>query len=213
MKLVVMQDKTGSARKYLTPQLSLDDLNRVFAVVNTCGGEVAIGIIDGQSNQPLQRLYLGMPPEKPEEPAIDSNPFSGREAWNDHRKALSEYQVLNQTRDSVNRARFKEFKQIVREALSMPPTASSTDITGAIQRADYYLAEPDPVSVQKPQKIMMIISDAQDNVGNHELPARLESGAHLILVNGTRSIGNLEGLNPGNFESISSAIRYLEQLH
>ena len=213
VKVVFQQDKTGSATEHYTPQFALADLEPLFDGLQRCGGELAVGLINQQSNRTLTRLFLpepslNAPPRKPSE---NGNPFYVKEAMAAYEDSLTVYQQEQNLLARESQARIDTFKARAATLLESAPDAKRTDVWGAVRRAELLLAEPDHGWTQPPQKYMVIISDALDNAKAPPVEVPLKSGATVVLVNGAPTLGSLEALEPVRFESISSAIRYITQ--
>ena len=211
LKIVVLQDKSGSTSENLTPQLTLAEIEYFVGLIAINGGEFAIAFIDERSDEPMHRLFLDPPPALPEEPEKATNPFSDRKSRSEFREKQAQYELDRREWEARSRDAIDRFKREVEDRLEAPSNAQKTDVLGALLRAEYFLNEPEAAS-QESFKVLIVISDAQDNVAAHAIPSTLDSGAQLILINGTDSLGALEVLKPLRFESISSAMRYLRDI-
>lgn len=213
LRSVLMQDKTGSGSKYRTPQLSVGDLDPLFALLRDCGGEVGVGLVDEQSNRTLVRLYVPEPQlsQLPVPPSDQGNPFKRGKALQEYQAAKQLYEQKQAQRRRDVDQRIAAFKTALAEKLKTKPDARRTDVWGAVNRAEYFLAEPEHGWRQPPLKVMVLISDALDNVRAPSVQLPLASSATVLLINGSPSLGALEPLEPLRFESIDAAVRFITQ--
>jgi hypothetical protein len=206
LRVVVQQDKTGSVAENRTPQIHVADLEPLIAQVVRCGGELALGIIDNQSNSVLARLYVpepGMPPSRPEQ---RGTPFQLVQARARYESQRTDYDLTAQRHQADAQRQAQLFRAEAAELLSVPHDASRTDVWGAVARSGYFLGEPGTWQ-RNPRLIAAVVSDVVDNVGRQ--PVRFPEGAELYLINGAPCLGALTDLNPVRFESFDAAVRYI----
>lgn len=207
VKLGVMNDKTGSAGETRTQQLTAADLDPLIELLRRRGGELALGLITDDSNRPLLRLRLDAPPAPPPPPPKEGNAFEVAERMDAYRSARAAYEREAKEREDGAERRIEEFRRAAAELLSRKPDARRSDVWGAIQRADLFLAEEDAGWTRPPDRFIALISDAQDNARRPR--AALRSGARLLVVNGAGSLGSVGSLDPVRFESPAAAWRYV----
>ena len=206
VRVVAMQDKSDSGNENRTPQASVADLEPLIAQVIRCGGEIALGTIDEQSNAPLARLYVPEPSPRLDKPHFQGTPFEVARARRAYEVAVARSDSGTAERDVEARRRAESFRNQVENLLSSPNHAQRTDVWGGISRAAYFLGEAGEWQ-HPPELVAVVISDAIDNAGAPEVP--LPEHTELLLVNGTPSLGALAALRPRRFESIEAAVRHI----
>jgi hypothetical protein len=182
-------------------------IDALIAVVRRRSGELTYGTVAADSNRVLHRLSIAPGPVAPVRPSTDGNPFAAREAMHVYRTAAATYDTQQRVWQADVDARIAAFRSDVEPLLALPPDARRSDVLGAVERADLFLAELAPGA--RRASYLLLISDGIDNV--HRPFAGLQSHASLLIVNGVGSVGSLENLKPLRFESIEPTLRYLEQ--
>jgi len=208
--IAAIPDKSRSGPANRTPELRLDHLAPVLDLLRVCGGQLAIGFINEQSNRPLTRLYVPAPPAlRPlARPDMEGNPFLAAQELERYRDDSTHY-AHERARHRVHvDSLIEDFSRRIADALLAPPEAGATDVFSVLARAEHFHAEPS-IWPSPSVKITVLITDAIDTVGAPRVPAPLPSGAQLLLVSGIPDVGVLEPYHPVRFESIESAIRYV----
>lgn len=207
-RIVWLQDKTGSANQTRTPQTSIEQLELLIDYIRPCGGEIAWGLVNEQSNASLHRLRIEVPPSgAPVEPDRNGNPFNVQRELTAYRRDKARYdETVRVWREESDR-RIAIFKGEAEELLGRPADARATDVFGGIQRASLFLSESDTTWTVPTRKYLILVSDGIDNMRRSYTP--LGENTHFILVNGSASVGSLSSLNPIRFESIEAAIRFV----
>jgi hypothetical protein len=207
LRVAVLLDQTGSTTSTRVPRLEPADFSDLLDRVLMSGGEIAVGAIRDRSNRPLLRCRVEQKPERrAQAPAEKMNPFL--------KQKLMRTYVLDKSKEDQIEAAWKEqaqtqveiFREKLREVLDAP-LAGRTDVNGAVLRADLFLAEPDDGWRQPTFRFALFHSDGMDNV--REPVASMRSGATVLVVNGSASLGALSALKPVAFESFGAAIRYI----
>lgn len=207
VKIACLADKTASTGWTRVQQVTVEDLDPIIDLVCDRGGELAVGLIRDSSNRGLVRLSVPQPPEAPTEPDQHMNPFLLAEVQAAYTKKLRAYQEdLNQQRARVEE-RLSEFSEQLQQLLEQPADAQRTDVWGAIVRGELFMGEPDDAWKVPPRKYIIAATDGLDNVRQKKVG--LQSGARLLIVNSSASLGDLTVLKPLRFESVSSAVQYL----
>jgi len=208
VRVVILQDKTGSTSSTRTPQISEQQINQLIDFIRPCGGEIAFGLVNENSNASLRRLRIEVPPTgAPVDPGREGNPIVVRREQAAYRAAKEQYVRLVQQWNEESERRVTAFMNEIRPVLGLPATARASDFFGGVQRANLFFSESDIVWPSPPRKYLVIIGDGIDNVRKRREP--LSAGAQLLLVNGSASIGSLAELNPKPFENIDSALRFI----
>ncbi len=207
VKIVCLPDKTASTHWTRVQQVTVEDFDPLIELVCRRGGELAVGLIRDSSNRGLLRLLVPQPPEAPVEPDRRMNPFLLAELQAAYTKKMRAYQEdLNQQRTRVEEA-VSEFSEQLETLLAQPANAQRTDVWGAITRGELFMGEPDDAWKVEPRKYVIAVTDGLDNVRKQKVEMR--SGARLLMVNSSASLGDLAALEPVRFESVSSAVQYL----
>ena len=204
LRLVIMQDKTGSGSVNRTPQLVWADLQPVLEYIARCGGELAIGTIRAQSNLSLIRVFVPEPPQAVPAPKYRGTPFDIARLRRQHDSALARFSAEAKARDARVDSATASVRPAIEALLRAPNNSKRTDVWGSISRCGYFLNEPGEWH-QSPRLVALQISDAIDNMGAPSVP--LPEGAKLFLVNGAPSLGALAALHPIRLESITAATR------
>ncbi len=206
VRVCVMQDKSGSARKQRTPQITLEHLVPVTHLLRERGGELALGLIDDDSNQGLIRLHVPLPEPVPVAPEREGNRFKYQEALRAYETVRAEFERTEGRRHKTVDQNLEHFRQDTGALLSTPARSRRTDVFGAVTRCEKFLNEPAHGPLER---YLVLITDAEDTASGTFVPEPLQSEAHLLLVNGMPGLGDLAALGPIRFESITSAIRYI----
>jgi hypothetical protein len=210
LKVGVMSDKTASAGHTRTPQLAPDDLNPLIELVCQRGGELGVGLVTDYSNNSLVRLRVETPPAPPREPTKEEregNAFDVAHLMDSYKAERAKYEEVKKQRDEEVGRRVEEFRAAVSELLARKPDARRSDVWGALRRAELFLSESDVGWAQPTHRYLLLVSDAQDNAGQPRLT--LKSGAQLLIVNGSASLGSIASLNPQPFESPAAAFHHI----
>lgn len=206
IKIVVFQDKTGSANTTRTEQLTEQDFASPISLLRCNGGELAVGIVDDVSNTSLVRLRIEPPPTPPValqvsnvfERAQQDSAFQQR--WNDYNEAFNKWRAETDSRAGA-------FLSQISKVLQQKSNARKTNVWSAISRADLFLNEPDATWPRPPRRYAVFNSDGVDTARSK--PIAIKSGAQLIIVNGIGSTGVFQSLNPERFESVQAAFQFI----
>ncbi|HSK73470.1 MAG TPA: hypothetical protein VK892_17360 [Pyrinomonadaceae bacterium] len=204
IKVALLLDKSGSANVTRTNQPSFEDLQPVVDRLKLAGGEFALGLVTDNSNKSLLRLRIEPPPVEPAKPADEGDAEKIAAEYDEFRQAQSDYLRLLSEWKTETENRVSKFSSDATELLKTPADAKKTDVFNALNRVDLALAEKDRVFSEDVKKVIILNSDAQDNV--KAKLNKLNSGAKLIVVNGIGSVGSLKDLNPELFESLETAV-------
>lgn len=205
----VLYDITYS-RNAARVSATLEDFTPIFDRLRVSGGEVGFGFIRDDSDHPLIRCYVPVPPEPPALPAPASggNVFVNATNQKCSDAEKKKYEAKRRAWEADANARINAFIALLRPLLAAPATAGSTDLTAAVERGDLMLAEPS--SFAHADTAIILITDGIHNARAKDVPT-LRSHAPVAIVNGVGSLGALAKLNPPvlRFESTAAAIRYL----
>lgn len=207
VKIDVMADKTASTQRTRTQQLQPADVDQLIDLLRLRGGDLAVGLIQDQSNRTLLRLRVKVPPSEPEAPSQEGNAFEVAERMEKYKADKNQAAILKREWQAEVDADVEQFRGELSALLEREPNFRRTDVWGAIWRADLFLSESDAGWPQPTHRYLILVSDAQDNVKQPATPLR--SGAKLILVNGSASLGSIASLNPERFESVAAAFDYV----
>ena len=207
VKIVCLPDKTASTSWTRVEQVAVEDIDPLIDLVCSRGGELAVGLIRDSSNRGLLRLLVPQPPEAPVEPDTHMNPFLLAEQQAAYAKKLRTYEDEVKKQRTLVEEAVADFSEQLETLLAQPPDAQRTDVWGAISRGELFMAEPDDAWKGTPRKFIIAVTDGLDNV--HKQTVEIRSGAQLLIVNSSGSLGDLSILKPLRFESASSAVQYL----
>ncbi len=209
VRVVVLQDQTGSVNWTRTPTVRYEDLTPLMELVKLCSGEVAFGLIRDSSNRGLVRLMIQnpWPPELQPPARWPVNPFVANQE-----RAAFDQKKQSRDRDrqawaAINNPVINAFREAVVALLKAPADAKRTDLYGALRRADAFLAEDPRVWRGEVYSAAIVITDGLDN--KHGAKPEWRSKAQILAVNSEDSIGDLGSLRPlpKRFESIQAAVR------
>jgi hypothetical protein len=97
--------------------------------------------------------------------------------------------------------------EAARPRLQEPAKDKTTDISSALDRAELFLNEPGAVWPTETHRLIILNSDGIATTNRQ--PVEIKSGARLLLINGSGSLGTLEPLHPLRFESKQAALAYI----
>lgn len=207
LKVGLMLDKSGSANSTRTAQPSVEDIQPIIDKTREVGGEFAVGLISDDSNRPLIRLRIDPPPVEPVKPNDVGDADQIATEYDKYNKDQKVYEKQAKAWEQETEKRINKFVSEIEPILRLKANARRSDVLNALNRVDLYLGEKDPVFSTNIRKVIILNSDAQDNV-KAKLNT-LNSGARLIVVNGIGSVGSLKALNPELFESLKSAVNHI----
>jgi hypothetical protein len=206
--LAVQRDRTGSASRTATPDVTREHLVSFIELVQTCGGELAVGDICGQSFVPLTRLHIDQSPAAPVEPAFSQNPYVQLQQVAAFQPLKRAYDQALDTRDGQLEADLSTFINAAWPRLAAAPICKASDVAGAVERGLLFLKEPVTEWSVEPRKVIILVSDSQHNVGPWKVS--LPDDVEVLLVNGAGSRGAFAGdPRPRLFESIAAVVRFL----
>jgi hypothetical protein len=202
----VFDDKSGSSKSARITPLREADLQMLIDRVKLSGGEVAFGLIGDPSDRPLLRLRVPAPPTRPSKPDVQ-NAFERAEQEALLQERLDKYAAdLNRWRGDVD-SRVNSFMDAAHGRLQEPMSGKTSPVYLALGRAELFLNEPAAVWGEQPRRFIILNSDAVDTT--KAKPVTIKSGATLVLVNGSGSLGVLATQHPLQFESVQSALDYI----
>lgn len=208
IRAAVLDDVTAS-RNEARVSASLEDFTPIFDRLRVAGGEVGFGFIREDSDHPLIRCYVPVPPEPPAPPgpASGGNIFINANNQKRYDNEKKKYDAKKRAWEADANARINAFIAMLRPLLATPATARSTDLTDAVERGDLMLAEPS--SFAHADTAIILITDGIHNATVKDVPT-LRSQAPVAIINGVGSLGSLAKLDPPalRFESTAAAIRY-----
>ncbi|MEM6866765.1 MAG: hypothetical protein AAF528_00075 [Cyanobacteria bacterium P01_C01_bin.121] len=223
VKAVLVLDQTGSAQKHRI-KFEAENLRPLFNTLIEVGGELAFFLICDEGEQPALRLRIPEPPlikvneadhlDPYVQPETDGNPFHLAEAQAEYAAQLKTNQTLIEQHRQIledhqqtAKAELELFLQDLESFLNEDMVCPTTDLWGAIARADLILAEPTTVWSVSPTKYALFITDGIDTVGQPEVT--FTSELEVILINGSGNTGIFSRLPHSRFESTMSALDHI----
>lgn len=202
----VFDDKTGSTASARITPIQEHDLLVLVDNLRLTGGELAYGLIGESTDRPLLRLRVGVPPARPIMQEVQ-NAFERAEQEARFQEELEKYESdLKQWKKDVDRS-VSSFLEAVRPRLLEKATAKRSPINSALTRSELFLNEPTDSWPVTPHRYIILNSDAIDTTKSARVT--IKSGATLILINGSGSLGVIESLNPLRFESVQAALDHI----
>lgn len=202
----VFEDKSKSVKSARITPLREQDIKALIDNIRLTGGELAFGLIGESTDRPLLRLRIPVPPPRPTKREVQ-NAFE-RAEWDAlFQEQLEKYEAdMGHWKADVDQ-RAGAFLDAVRPRLQEKAIAKRSPINSALTRSELFLNEPVTAWPRAPHRYIILNSDAIDTTKS--APATIKSGATLVIVNGSGSIGILESLNPLRFESVQAALDHI----
>jgi hypothetical protein len=207
VKVVLLQDASGSVTLTRTPHLVPGDVERLVARLSSLAeADVGFGLISGTSDVPLLRLRISASPAERSTGAAEApNPFDHLYASGEreHVRFLDKLRRWTEDRD----ADLAPFQASVAELVARP-AHGCTDLEGALARADAMLDEPEARYAATQEHLYAVL--VTDGIRTAGQPVKaLRANAVLLVVNGNGEVGALAPLHPLVFESPARAIAYI----
>lgn len=120
---------------------------------------------------------------------------------------MRNYETKRQSWEAEVNQRITAFMKAVRPRLQEPAKDKVTDICSALDRAELFLNEPGAIWPAETHRYVILNSDGIDTVKRK--PVEIKSGARLLLINGSGSLGTLASLDPLCFESKQAAFDFI----
>jgi hypothetical protein len=209
VRIVLLQDKTGSSNWTRTPQLTVEDIDPLIDLLKTNGGEIGIGLIRDTSNRGLVRLRIDAAPDEPKIRQRTGRPYDDLRQAREYRVEYAKWEQLFPAWKNDVEGKIAGFKASVAPLLATNADARATDLWGAVQRADLMLSEPAATDIST-HSWLLASTDGGHNRGR-VLTRRLRSGARLVVINSAGTFGELAALQPLSFENIRASVRYVIQ--
>jgi hypothetical protein len=202
----VFDDKSSSVKSARIAPIQEQDLMILINVLRQTGGELSFGLIGESSDRPLLRLRIPAPPSRPVTREAQ-NPFERAEQDSTFQEEVKNYETKRQGWETEVNQHINAFMEAVRPRLQEPAKDNVTDIASALARAELFLNEPGTVWPTETHRYIILNSDGIDTAKRK--PVEFKSGARLLLINGSGSLGTLASLNPLRFESKQAALDYI----
>jgi hypothetical protein len=212
LRIVVEQDKTGSANRNLTPQIETDDLLPLIELIRQSGGDLALGLVLETANRPFVRLHIEPPLVIPplNEPSRELPVLAQNRQWAQYRRQKTARDAAEDARRRVQDKDIATFLNAAKSILDAPAKAKCTDFWGALDRAATLHNEPLGPAVPTPRMYTVVISDAEHNCG----PYRGDKfPGQLLMVNGNPGMGSFTStkIRVARFENLPAAVRFLQK--
>jgi hypothetical protein len=208
VKVAFLQDKTGSANWTRTPQPTLDELQMLVDLLCHAGGELGVGLIRDDSNRGLLRLRIEPPPEDVPKPTKTGRPFADARRMEQYRNDKAVFQQRLAAWHAETEGRIARFRKDAQPLLDQRSDARSTDVWGAVRRADVFLNEDDTAWHRPTHRWAVFATDGLHN-RRAVKAAVMKNGARIMVINSDAQFGSLALLHPEPFESIEAAFRHL----
>lgn len=231
IKVAIAIDLSGSIHSHRIALPQVEHLQPIFELLGEAGGELAIGLICDDSNQPLVRVRIDEPPRialdaiaissPPEAPDPNTNPFDFVELHKAYLEELAKYQeetaeigrhldeqkkVVRQHQEHVENVLSIAQKKI-EPLLAQEARCQETDLWGAVQRINIFLAEDDSDWSQPPKSYAIFVTDGLDTQQN--TTTNIAPQTEILVVNGSGSVGIFAAIPHKSFEAFSSALNYV----
>lgn len=202
----IFDDKSRSLNCARIAPLQEQDLTALINILRQTGGELSFGLIGESSNCPLLRLRIPLPPTHPAKHTAQ-NPFERAEQDSAFQEEVKKYEIRRQSWEAEVNQRIDAFMEAVRPRLQETAKDSTTDVYSALARAELFLNEPGAVWPAETHRYIILNSDGIDTAKRK--PVEIKSGARLLLINGSGSLGTLALIHPLRFESKQAAFDFI----
>ncbi len=206
LREVTLIDQSGSMKTAGTQQVQAEEFQPLIDRLSECGGELSVLFIREDLGAGPEHLFFPEPPSISERPVKtqgeEEYEFSDRTAAY-HAELIEAKKQTEKTRTEMT-PKIDEFLARMRQLLARAP-AGGTDFNSAINNADIFLSESDSVWNTKPEKYLIVVSDAIDTRKRPRFV--FKSGAHFYWVNTTTDVKTLAGLEVTRFQNFASAVR------
>jgi hypothetical protein len=149
-----------------------------------------------------------VPPPTPVKHDVQ-NPFERAEQDSAFQDDVDAYNTKRQRWETDVNQRINAFLVTVRPRLQQPAREKATDITSALERAELFLNEPNGSWPAETVEHKYIILNSDGIATTNRKPLEIRSGARLLLVNGSGSLGTIGPLHPLQFESKQAALDFI----
>lgn len=210
VRIVCIPDETGSTDHTRVRRINGNSLGPLIHLVTSHGGELGVTVVrDRRDNTSMIRLRIDLKPVRPPiKPLRDKNPFQINMDEAKFRMSEQSYHERLKARDSEIEGRVAAFKKELEPILARPANAERSAVCDAFRRANLFLNEPADGWWAQPHMYVLAITDGIDTYGERHCQP-LNSGAPVLLVNGSGSMGSLNTLHPLRFEGVSAAVDYI----
>jgi hypothetical protein len=184
-----------------------EQLRELLATLRKTTGELALGFIGEANDQPLLRVRITAPPSPPVRPNVQ-NVFERADKETAFSERMKHYENERQLWESSVDARINAFLTTARQRLSSPTTGRVSGIYAALDQAELFLSEQGSWT-STARRYIALHSDGIDTT--HHARVGIKSGAKLLLVNGSSSLGVFAATipTPLRFESLDAAIDFM----
>lgn len=202
----VFDDKSRSVKSARITPIQEQDLLALINILRQTGGELSFGLIGESSNRPLLRLRIPVQPPLPVK-HDSQNAFERAEQDSAFQEEMESYETKRKQWEADVNQRIAAFLEAARPRLQEPAKDKATDISSALARAELFLNEPGAVWPAETHRLIILNSDGIATTNRK--PVEIKSGARLLLINGSGSLGTLEPLHPLRFESKQAALDFI----
>lgn len=202
----VFDDKSRSVKSARIAPLQEQDMMALINVLRQTGGELSFGLIGESRMRPLLRLRIPVPPQLPVK-RVSQNAFERAELDSAFQEEMEGYEAKRKRWETEVNERIASFKEAARPRLRERAKDKATDISSALARAELFLNEPGAVWPAETYRYIILNSDGIATTNRK--PVEIKSGARLLLINGSGSLGTLASLRPLRFESKEAAFDFI----
>ena len=208
LKVGALFDLTTSMTASRLAPPAVADFDPLLKRIETCGGEIGVGLIDEKPGAPLLR-YRADPAPVPPQPKAEGNAITAAIERNNQITAYEERR-RNWEQDQGRQTAIADFRLGLEPILARRLDARFSPVWISVQRMAVFMAEPAGLNGQAPLKYCLWVTDGEDttNAAPATLPPDMKG---IAVVNGSGRVGVLGVFRPERFESLSAAIRWMLQ--
>ena len=198
-------DQSGSMKLSGTPPVSVEDFKPLLDLISRCSGEIGVTFVRSDSAKPIERFRVDEPIPPPLKPIQkeDEENYEFADRRDEYVSELAEWNKSVKEKTAKLQPKIEEYLNNLKPLLAQTPKGS-TDLWSAINRVDVFLSEGDATWRVKPNRYLIVISDAQDTIGKPKND--FKSDSVVLWVNGNASGKNLKDFPYKRFESYKAAV-------
>jgi len=198
-------DQSGSMSWSGTAATTAEDLRPLLEIVVNCGGELGVTFVRSNSAKPIERFRADEPSLMPVAPTqnADEEDYEFSDRIDEYNQNLADHNGLIRENRTELEPQIDEYLKTLAPLLAQKPKGG-TDFWTSINRLHVFLGESDASWSAKPQRYLVVVSDADNTVGKTK--NAFKADAIVFWVNATAPDKNLKDFPYQRFESFQAAV-------
>lgn len=208
---VLLVDQTSSMVKAWEDTLQTDDVRAAAEPVAERGGDLLVLFVRHNSRStPAITFHADPPLPRPASAAGTGDVYDAADAAERQRRLLTGWEEKERRRIAGVELELARFIPAVDQLLQAKSDTKGTDLASGLLRADAFFREPDVPGQPSPDRVLIALSDGQENMGLTSI-TRLSIPVTVLVVNSSGKPGVFAVVSdrPVHFVSVRSAIRYM----